>query len=95
VEHAEKIGHLLVKKAVACAVRLDPFAVKDELGNGPFAYMLDDFLSRPRGSLNINFRVSDLVLFKEPFGLAAIPAPRSGIHQNMHSRMISTATAIA
>jgi hypothetical protein len=93
--HAEEIGHLLVKKAMACAVRLDPFAVDDELGDGPFAHMSDDFLCRPRAGLDINFGVGDLVLFEEPFGFAAIAAPHSGIHQNLHPSIISTAMTIA
>jgi hypothetical protein len=88
MEHAEEVGHLLVQKAVAWAVRLDPFAIDDELRNRPFANVLDDFLSRPGGALNIDLGVRNLVLFKESLGLAAIAAPRSGIDQNLHPSIL-------
>jgi hypothetical protein len=91
MEHAEEVGHLLVEKAVARAVRLNPFAVDDELRNRPFANVLDDFLSRSGGALNIDLGIRNLVLFKESFGLAAIAAPRSGINQNLHPPIIPTA----
>jgi hypothetical protein len=93
--YAEEIGHFPVKKAVACTVRLDPFAVDNELRDGPFAYLPDDFLCRPRAGLDINFGVGDLVLLEKPFGFAAIAAPVSGIHQNMHPSIISTARTFA
>jgi hypothetical protein len=93
--HAEEIGHLPVKETMACTVRLNPFAVDDELRDGPFAYLPDDFLCRPRASLDINLCIGNLVLFKEPFSFAAIAAPRSGIHQNMHPSIISTARTLA
>jgi hypothetical protein len=93
--HTEKFGHFLVEKPFAHAVGLDPFTVEDELRDGPFAYMPDHFLCRPRAGLDINLGVSDLMLFKEPFSFAAIAAPRSGIDQNLHLSIISTATALA
>ena len=80
---------------MACTVRLDPFAIDDELRDGPFANMLDDFLCRPWAGFYINFCIGNLVLFKEPFSFAAIAAPRSGIHQNMHPFIIPTAATFA
>ena len=63
MEHTEEFGHLLVKKAVAWTVRLDPFAVDDELRNRPFANVLEDFLSRPGGALDIDLGIGNLVFF--------------------------------
>jgi len=93
--HAEKLGHFLVEKPLAGTVRLNPFTVQDELRDSPFAHMADDFLCRPGVGLDINFGIGDLVLFKEPFSFAAIAAPRSGIDQNMHPPIISTAAPLA
>jgi hypothetical protein len=93
--HAEELGHFLVEKPFTDTVGLDPLPIEDELRDGPFAHMPDDFLCRPRVGLDINFGISNLVLLKEPFGFAAIAAPRSGIHQNLHPYIISTATTVA
>jgi hypothetical protein len=93
--HTEELGHFLVEKPFAGTVRLNPFTVEDELWDSPFAHMPDDFLCRPGVGLDINFGIGNLVLFKEPFSFAAIAAPRSGIHQNMHPSIISTTTAFS
>jgi hypothetical protein len=90
--HAKEFGHFLVEKAMSCTVRLDPLAVEDELRNGPLSDMPDNFLRGAGAGLDINLGVGNLVLFKEPFGFAAIAAPRSGIHQNMHPSIISITT---
>jgi len=71
----EKLGHFLVEKALARAVRLDPFAVDDELGNGPLADLPDDLVGGARVGLNIDLGIGDQVLFQEAFGFAAIAAP--------------------
>jgi hypothetical protein len=81
---AKQLGHFLVEKAMACAVRLDPFAIEDELRDGPFAHLADNFLCGAGAGFDINFGIGNLVLFEEAFGFAAIAAPRSGIDQNMH-----------
>jgi hypothetical protein len=87
----EELSHFLVEKPFAYTVGLDPFTVENELRDGPFAHMADDFLCRPGVGLDINFGIGNLVLFKEPFSFAAIAAPRSGIDQNMHPSIIPTA----
>lgn len=84
-----------MEKSAAWTVRLYPFAIDDELRNGPLAYLSDNFLRGAGVGLDINLGIGNLVLFKEPFSFAAIAAPRSGIHQNMHLSIISTATALA
>ena len=95
MDHAEELGHFLVEKAFAYAVGLDPFSVEDELRDSPFAHMPDNFLCRPGAGFDIDLGIGDLVLFKETFSFAAIAAPRSGIDQNLHPSIISTATALA
>jgi hypothetical protein len=88
---AKKFRHFLVEKAMACAVGLNPFAIEDELRTGPLAHLPDHFLRGSGAGLDIDFGISDLVLFKEAFGFAAIAAPRRGIDQHMHPYIIATA----
>ncbi len=88
---AKKFRHFLVEEAMARAVGLNPFAIEDELGNGPFSHLPDHFLRSPGAGLDIDLGIGDLMLFKEAFGFAAIAAPRSGINQHMHPSIISTA----
>ena len=80
----KKLRHFLVEKAAPGSVRLDPLAIDHELGDGPFAYMPDDFLGGTGAALDVNFSVGNLVLLKKSFGLAAISAPGGGIHQTEH-----------
>jgi hypothetical protein len=87
--------HFLVEKSAAWAVRLYPFAIDDELRNGPLAYVSDNFLRSAGAGLDINLGVSNRVLLEEAFGLAAIAAPRSGIHQDLHTSIITTTTAFS
>ena len=60
---------------MARAVRLDPFTVDDELGDGALAYLADDLFGGARAGLDIDLGIGDQVLFKEAFGFAAIAAP--------------------
>jgi hypothetical protein len=80
----------MVEKALAWTVRLNPFAVNDELGDGPLAHLPDNFFGGARTGLDIDLGIGDQVLFEETFGFAAIAAPRSGIDQHMHPSIIST-----
>jgi hypothetical protein len=93
--HPKELFHFLVEKSTAGAVGLYPFAIDNELGDSPFAYVLDNLLRGARAGLDIDLGVGNLVLIKKPFGLAAIAAPRSGIHQNMHPSIIPTANNYA
>src|SRR3984957_3129478 len=77
-----------MQKALPGAVRLDPFSVQHKLRDGPLAYVTHNFLSRARGIFYIDLGVGDLVLIEEPFGFAAIAAPRSGINQQFHLLII-------
>lgn len=82
-----------MEKSAAWTIRLYPLAIDDELGYGPFADVPDYFLRGAGAALDINFGVSNRVLLEKPLGFAAIAAPRSGIHQDLHPSIISTATA--
>jgi hypothetical protein len=88
---AKKFCHFLVEKAMTRAVGLNPFAIEDELRDGPLAHLSDNFLRGSGVGLDIDLGISDLVLFKEAFSFAAIAAPRRGIDQHMHPAIISTA----
>jgi hypothetical protein len=77
-----------MQKALSRAIRLDPFSVQHKLRDGPLAYVTHNFLSRARGIFYIDLGVGDLVLIEEPFGFAAIAAPRSGINQQFHLLII-------
>jgi hypothetical protein len=69
---------------LAWTVRLDPFAIQDELRDGTLAHVADKLLSGARAVLDIDLGISDLVFFEEFFGFAAIAAPRSGVKQKSH-----------
>jgi hypothetical protein len=86
----EELSHLAVEKALARPVRLDPFAVDDELWDGSLAYVLDYFVSGSGAGLDIDLGVGDAVLLKKALSFAAIAAPSRGIDQNLHPLMIST-----
>ena len=77
-----------MQKALPGAVRLDPFPIQHKLRDGPLAYVPHNFLSGARGAFYIDLGVGDLVLIEEPFGFAAIAAPRSGINQHFHPVII-------
>jgi hypothetical protein len=73
-----------MQKALPGTIRLDPFSVQHELRDGPFAYMPHNFLCGPRGVFDVDLGVGNLMPIEEPFGFAAIAAPRSGINQQFH-----------
>ena len=54
-----------MQEALARTVGLNPFAIDHELGNRPFADVLDDFLGGPGGGLDIDLGVGDLVLIEK------------------------------
>ena len=62
---------------------------------GSLKKLPDDFVGGAGAALDIDLRIGDLVLFKEPFGFAAIAAPGGGIHQHMHFLIIPTALLCA
>ncbi len=73
--NSEKLAHLFVQKAAAGAVWLNPFAIDAELRDGPIADVLDNFIRRPWGGLDIDLAIGDLVFVEKSLGLAAVAAP--------------------
>ncbi len=74
---AEELFHLVVEEALAGFVRLDPFAVEDELGDGSLARVGDDEIGCAWGAFDVDFLIGDIVCGEETLGLAAVAAPRS------------------
>jgi hypothetical protein len=80
ITYAEELGHLVVQEASAGTVGLDPFAVDDELGDGPFAYVGEYFVGGAGGVLDIDLFEGDVVLGEEALGFAAVAAPGGRVH---------------
>jgi hypothetical protein len=81
---AQPLAHLLVEKAAAGMVGLDPFAVDDELRDSALAYVPDQFGGGFGRGFDVNLGVGEVVLFEEALRLAAIAAPRRGIEDDLH-----------
>ena len=74
-DNTEESFHLVIEESLTWAVRLDPFAVEDELGDGSFAGVGDDKIGRAGGRLDVDFFVGNVVGGEEALGLAAVAAP--------------------
>jgi hypothetical protein len=86
--NSEELTHLLVQEALARTVGLNPFAIDYELRDGSLADVADQLFRGPRGGLDIDLAIRDLVFVEKSFGLAAVPAPCRGINQYMHPFII-------
>jgi len=84
VGQSEALRHFGVEEAAAGAVGLDPFAVDDELRDGPFSDVGEDFFGGAGGFFDVNFGVGDFVDFEEAFGLTTVTAPGSGVNEDLH-----------
>jgi hypothetical protein len=78
--NSEKLAHLLVQKALAWTIGLNPLTIDYELRDGSLADVLDNLFCGPGGGLDIDLAIGDLVFVEETFGLAAVAAPCSGIN---------------
>jgi len=74
-----------VEETSARAIGLDPFSVDNELGNGAFAYVAQDFFDRSGGRLDVDFSERDVVLLEEALGFAAVAAPGGGVEGDWHA----------
>jgi hypothetical protein len=77
VGDSEPFGHFGVEEAAAGAVGLDPLAINDELRDGAFADVSEDFFGGAGGCLDVDFGERNAVGIEEAFGLSAITAPGS------------------
>ena len=68
-----------MEEASACTVRLDPFAIQDELRDSSLAHVTDKLVRGAGSVLDVDLGIGDLVSFEEFLGFAAIAAPRSRI----------------
>jgi hypothetical protein len=80
----------IVEDPAAGFVGLKPFAVEYELRNRSLADFPQDLSRRGRVRLDIDFRKGDAVRVKIALGFAAIPAPWSGVHKNLHPSILSS-----
>jgi hypothetical protein len=85
VSDAEEGGHFGVEKALAGTVRLDPFAVEDELRDGLLANVFKDFISGTGDLLDVDLGVGNVVLGEEALGFTAVTAPRGGVNGQLHA----------
>jgi len=75
---------LIVEEAATGFVRLEPFAVDDELGDGTLANMANYLGRGGRIGIYIDFGVFNPVIFEKLLGRPAISAPRGGVDLNLH-----------
>ena len=73
--YSKALGRLFVEKAFALAVRLEPFAIDDQLRDGALASSFDHFLGGSGSAFDIDVLEGNIVLFQEAFGFATIRAP--------------------
>lgn len=64
-----------MQKSLARAIRLNPFAIEDELWDGALAGVGDDLVGGAGGALDIDFDEGDCVGVEKTLGLAAVAAP--------------------
>ncbi len=86
---AEQYGHFLMEESVAGSIRLHPFAVDDELRDGPFAGVGDDFLRRTGRGFDIDFGMGNVMALEKAFGFATVRAPGRRVHDQGHVSMIN------
>ncbi len=77
--NTKEFGHLVVQKTFARAIRLNPFAVNDKLGDGALAGAGHHLVGGSGRVFDIDFRERDIVLLQEALGSAAVRAPEGGI----------------
>ena len=80
--------HLLIEKSLAGTVRLDPFAVDDELRDSALSNLPDQLFRRTRRGRNVDLFIGDVVLVEEAFGFAAVWAPEGGINNKLHNPIL-------
>ena len=83
--HSKPLRHLVIEKAFAREIGLNPLSINNELGNSLFASVFDYFFDCPGSVFNIDVGVSDFVAVEETFGFSAVGAPGSGIDSNVHA----------
>ncbi len=86
---AEECGHLLIEEPIARLIRLHPFAVDDELRDGAFSGVGDDFLRRTGRGFDIDFGMRNVVALEKAFGFAAVRTPGRRVHDQSHISMIN------
>jgi hypothetical protein len=85
----EEFGHLVVQEALAWFVRLDPFAVEDELWDAAFAGLGDDLVGGAGGRFDIDLGVGNRVRGEKAFGLATVAAPIGRINKKIHRDIVA------
>jgi hypothetical protein len=76
------------EQAAAGGVGLEPFAIDDELGDGAFAYVAEDFGGGGGVGVDVNFGVWDAVGIEELLGGTAVAAPPRGIDLYRHPDIV-------
>jgi hypothetical protein len=91
VRNSEELGHLVVQKAFAGPIRLDPLSIQDELRNRALAGVGNDLGCSAWGGFDVDFGVGDGVQAEETLCLAAIAAPVGGIDKKLHVLIVADA----
>ncbi len=80
---------LFVEEAAAGTVGLKPFAVDDQLRDGAFADVADEFGRGDRVLVDIDFGVGEVVGVEELLGGAAVSAPGGSVDGDLHSSSLT------
>jgi hypothetical protein len=88
LQNAQPDRHLFIEKTFARPVRLHPFAIDDELRDGPFADVRHYLGGGPGRLFNVDFCERDTVFLEKSLGFAAVSAPYSGVKDQIHRNII-------
>lgn len=86
--YTEEVFHLFVEEASAGTIRLDPFAVENELRDGTLAGVRDDLVGGAGCGFDVDVCVWNCVLGEEALGFGAVAAPGDGVDSKCHTSIL-------
>jgi hypothetical protein len=89
----QALGHLFVQETLTGAVRLNPLAINNELGDGAFSRVPNHLFSCSGGDFDVDFFVRNIVLLEEAPGHAAVRAPEGRVQDEFHWHRLDTERA--
>jgi hypothetical protein len=84
-DYAQAFRHLVIEKAFAGAVGLNPFSINNKLGDGALPGASDDFVGGPGSRLDVDLGIGNIVLGEKTPGDAAIGTPKSRVEGYLHA----------
>ena len=93
--NSEPLAQLVIKQAAAGLIRLEPFAIDNELWNGTLANVANHFGRCGRVDIDVDFGERDAVHLQKIFRRPTIAAPSRRVNLNLHRvRLVTSAVTI-